>query len=108
VAQPAPFDLLLLSEVRLGVISVLVARSSVTFSDLKALLELTQGNLGLHLRKLEEAGYVLVKKEFVARKPRTTYRISARGRRAFLDHVARLQAIVASAPAAPDREGGSP
>ena len=66
--------------------SVLVTRPNATFSDLKALLGLTQGNLGVHLRKLEEAGYVSVKKEFVQRKPRTTAKITAQGRRAFLRH----------------------
>ncbi|HZM00980.1 MAG TPA: transcriptional regulator [Planctomycetota bacterium] len=107
MGQEAPFDAVLLSQARLGVVSVLVARPSVTFSDLKALLGLTQGNLGLHLRQLEEAGYVLVKKEFVARKPRTTYRLSARGRRAFLDHVTRLQSIAADAHKPSTAEGGT-
>ena len=87
------FDTLLLSQARLGVVTVLLTRDAATFSDLKALLGLTQGNLGVHLKKLEEAGYVAVKKEFVQRKPRTTVRITARGRSAFLQHVARLEAV---------------
>jgi len=107
VGHEAPFDALLLSQARLGVISVLLARSSASFSDFKALLGLTQGNLGLHLRQLEDAGYVLVKKEFVARKPRTTYRLSARGRRAFLDHVTRLQSIAADTGGASTDQGGA-
>lgn len=84
---------MLLSQVRLGVISVLVSRKEATFSDLKVLLELTQGNLTIHLQKLEEGGYVAVKKEFVQRKPRTTCRITAKGRRAFLAHLEQLRAI---------------
>ena len=91
------FDPVLLSQARLGVISVLLTRRDATFSDLRALLGLTQGNLGIHLRKLEEAGYVAVKKEFVGRKPRTTASITPNGRKAFLGHVARLEQIVRDA-----------
>jgi DNA-binding MarR family transcriptional regulator len=79
--------------VRLGVISVLMSRREATFSDLKALLGLTQGNLGIHLKKLEEADYIKIKKEFVRNKPRTTCRITARGRKAFLGHVEQLERI---------------
>ncbi len=87
------FDPMLLSQVRLGIVSVLVSRASATFTDLKTLLELTQGNLTIHLQKLEDAGYVAVKKAFVDRKPRTTCKITAKGRKAFLAHLERLQAI---------------
>ena len=91
------FDPLLLSQARLGVVSVLMTRSSATFPDLKALLGLTQGNLGLHLKKLEEAGYVSVTKSFVDRKPRTTCKLSAKGRKAFLAHLATLERIAEAA-----------
>ena len=67
-----PFDPLLLSQVRLGIVAVLVERDACTFPELKTLLGVTQGNLGIHLRKLEDGGYVAVEKEFVERKPRTT------------------------------------
>jgi DNA-binding MarR family transcriptional regulator len=87
------FDSLLLSQVRLGIISVLVGRKDATFTDLKTLLNLTQGNLTIHLQKLEDAGYVSVRKEFVARKPRTTCKITAKGRKAFLQHLEKLQSI---------------
>ena len=94
MAEPADrFDPLLLSQVRLGVISVLMTRKEATFSELKSLLGLTQGNLGIHLKKLEEADYVTIKKEFVRNKPRTTCRITARGRNAFLEHVEKLGRI---------------
>ena len=89
----AAFDPLLLSQVRLGVVTVLVTREEATFSDLRALLGLTQGNLGTHLKKLEDAGYVEIEKEFVKRKPRTTCRLTAAGRQAFLEHVQRLENI---------------
>lgn len=89
------FDPLLLSQVRLGVITVLLERGETTFSDLKALLGLTQGNLGVHLRKLEDGGYVEVRKEFVKRKPRTSAVLTDAGRTAFLDHLRRLQDVAA-------------
>ena len=95
--EATDFDPVLLSQARLGVVTVLMTRPSATFGDLKALLGLTQGNLGTHLGKLEEAGYVEVEKTFVDRKPRTTLRITARGRGAFLDHVAALQRVADAA-----------
>ncbi|HEX5137048.1 MAG TPA: transcriptional regulator [Planctomycetota bacterium] len=87
------FDSILLSQARLGIVTVLVTRPEATFSDLKEILGLTQGNLGIHLNKLEEAGYVAVRKEFVERKPRTTARITEAGRRAFLAHVDHLASV---------------
>lgn len=94
--QPS-FDPVLLSQARLGIITVLVTRTEATFSDLKEILGLTQGNLGIHLEKLEEAGYVAVTKEFVKRKPRTTIRITPEGRRAFLAHVDQLARVARQA-----------
>ena len=79
-----PFDPLLLSQVRLAIISVLISRQTITFSDLKNLLNLTQGNLGTHLQRLESAGYVETKREFIHRKPRTTVWLTPRGRSALL------------------------
>lgn len=87
------YDPVLLSQVRLGIVTVLITRKDATFSDLKSLLGLTQGNLGIHLQKLEEAGYVATKKAFVKRKPRTTARITPRGREAFLRHVEQLEKV---------------
>ena len=91
---PLRFDALLLSQARLGIVSVLVSRPEATFTDLKELLGLTPGNLGVHLQKLEDAGYVKVTKEFVRRKPRTTCAISSQGRAAFLKHLEQLQTVV--------------
>jgi len=87
------FDPLLLSQVRLGVIAVLLERSSATFSELREALDVTQGNLGLHLAKLEQAQYLSIDKSFVQRKPRTTCRLTAKGRGAFLRHVEALRRI---------------
>ncbi len=91
------FDPLLLSQARLGIIALLMTRRDATFSDMKSLLKMTQGNLGIHLQKLEEAGYVGVTKKFVDRKPRTTARITAKGKRAFLNHVEKLERIARDA-----------
>ena len=87
------FDTVLLSRARLGIISVLIARKAATFMELKAILSMTQGNLTIQLRKLEEVGYVAMKKEFVKRKPRTTCRLTTKGRKAFLTHLDVLRAI---------------
>lgn len=82
------------SKARLSIMSVLVVNESMNFNGLKDLLALTDGNLATHLRALEEAGYVLVKKEFVGRKPNTTYKITEAGRAAFTDHLNALEAFI--------------
>lgn len=68
---------------RLRIMSVLAAAESLAFGELRGLLDMTDGNLSVHLRTLEEADYVEVDKSFVGRKPRTTARLSKKGRRAF-------------------------
>ena len=88
------FDPAFLARARLGIVSVLITVEEATFPELKDLLKLTQGNLGAHLRWLEEAGYVAVRKEFVGRKPRTTASLTEAGRAAFERHIAQLQAIL--------------
>ena len=96
--DPAAFDSVLLSRVRLGVVGVLVSRREATFPDLKALLGVTQGNLTIHLGKLEAAGYVAIEKSFVDRKPRTTVTLTAKGRKAFLEHVEALDRLARGEP----------
>jgi DNA-binding MarR family transcriptional regulator len=98
--EDALFDAVLLSQARLGVVTVLLARGETSFSDLADLLSLTRGNLGIHLQKLEEAGYVALSKEFVDRKPRTTAALTAKGRMAVLEHVARLDRVAKGASGA--------
>lgn len=88
------FDPAFLSRARLGIVSVLVNRAEATFSEIKDLLNLTQGNLGAHLRYLEGVGYVAVRKEFVGRKPRTTASLTEAGHAAFKHHIATLEAIL--------------
>jgi DNA-binding MarR family transcriptional regulator len=83
--------------VRLRIMAALVtleAGSEVDFTYLRALLEVTDGNLGAHLRKLEDAGYIAVNKTFVERKPRTYVSATAEGRRVFQEHVAALESIL--------------
>jgi DNA-binding transcriptional ArsR family regulator len=79
---------------RLGIVSALAAREAASFAELKALLDLTDGNLSVHLRALERAGYVAVDKAFVDRKPRSTARLTKKGRVAFEHYVQVLEEIV--------------
>ena len=95
----AELDDLIHQPVRLRIMAALTsldAREQVDFSYLKEKLALTDGNLGAHLRALEEAGYILVEKTFVERRPKTFVTASATGRRAFAAHVAALQSILKS------------
>ena len=87
------FDRLVHERLRLGILSALSVNRSLTFNELKKLLDTTDGNLSVHARKLEEAAYVACAKSFVGRVPRTEYRLTARGRRAlerYLDHMEAL------------------
>jgi DNA-binding MarR family transcriptional regulator len=85
--------------VRLRIMAALVTLApdeEVEFTHLRDLLEVTDGNLGAHLRKLEEAGYINLNKAFVERKPRTYISATADGRKVFSEHVAALEAILKS------------
>jgi DNA-binding PadR family transcriptional regulator len=78
---------------RLGIVSALAANESLTFNELKAIMQTTDGNLSVHARKLEEAQYVTCTKRFEGRRPRTEYRLTAGGKRAlqrYLDHMEAL------------------
>ena len=78
---------------RLGIISALAVNSSLTFGELKDLLRASDGNLSVHARKLEDAGYITCSKSFSGRLPKTEYRLSAAGRKAlerYLDHMESL------------------
>ena len=80
----------------MAVLATLEPSDEVDFSYLRDLLEVTDGNLGAHLRKLEEAGYIAVNKTFVERKPRSFVSATPEGRRVFQEHVAALEAILKS------------
>jgi DNA-binding transcriptional ArsR family regulator len=79
---------------RLGIVSALAAREAATFAELKALLDMTDGNLSVHLRVLEQAGYLAIDKAFVDRKPQTSARLTRKGRTAFEHYVQVLEEIV--------------
>jgi DNA-binding MarR family transcriptional regulator len=86
-------DRLVHERLRLGILSALAVNESLTFTELKKLLDTTDGNLSVHARKLEEAGYIGCAKGFSGRVPRTDYRLTAAGRRAldrYLDHMEAL------------------
>ena len=94
LAAGAPkLDRLIHERLRLGMVSALSVNESLTFSELKKLLDTSDGNLSVHSRKLEEAGYVACTKSFERRIPRTEYRLTAAGKRAlerYLDHMEAL------------------
>ena len=86
-------DRLIHERLRLGIVSALAVNESLTFNDLKRLMETTDGNLSVHARKLEDAAYVTCTKSFEGRVPKTEYRLTAAGRRAlerYLDHMEAL------------------
>jgi DNA-binding MarR family transcriptional regulator len=87
-------DRLIHERLRLGIVSALAVNERLTFSDLKALLQTTDGNLSVHARKLEEAHYVAVDKSFAGRVPRTEYRLTAAGRRALEKYLAHMEALI--------------
>ena len=82
------------NRVRLGVMAVLMANESVSFNELKDALDLTDGNLASHVSALENAGYVLVNKQYVGKKPNTTYQASKEGKSAFQDHLTALEKLL--------------
>ena len=94
-AYPVPdLDRLIHERLRLGIVSALAADDSLTFNELKKLLKTTDGNLSVHARKLEEAGYVVCKKSFEGRMPRTEYRLTADGRRALEKYLNHMEALI--------------
>jgi DNA-binding HxlR family transcriptional regulator len=93
-AGPLDLDQIIHERVRLGIVSALAVNGSLTFTDLRDLLGTTDGNLSAHARRLEEAGYVVCKKSFEGRTPKTEYALTAKGKReldAYLDH---MEAII--------------
>lgn len=82
------------SRVRLGVMSVLMVNEWVDFISLKAYLEITDGNLASHLKALENVEYIEVKKQFIGRKPKTSYKATDQGKKAFLSHLDALESLI--------------
>lgn len=92
--SPLELDRLIHERLRLGIVSALAANESLTFNELKKLLDTTDGNLSVHARKLEEAEYVVCQKTFEGRVPRTEYRLAPAGRRALEKYVSHMEAIL--------------
>jgi DNA-binding MarR family transcriptional regulator len=82
------------SRVRLGIMSILIVNDWVDFTEMKTLLDITDGNLASHSNALEKADYIEVKKEFVGKKPKTSYRVTNLGRMAFKEHLNYLEKLI--------------
>lgn len=95
VAKGAKLDKLLAHRSRLTILVLLARHDAMNFRRLRDLLQETDGNLGAHLRRLEDAGYLNVEKTFAARRPVTWYTLSDAGRKALKGHIAALQALTA-------------
>ncbi len=100
-AAPLALDGVIHHRLRLGMVSALAANPTMSFTELRALLKTTDGNLSVHARKLEDAKYVTVTKRFEGRRPRTDYKLTAAGRGAlvrYLEHMERLIRSVVGSP----------
>jgi len=100
-AAPAPrpteipdFERLIHEKTRLGIVSALAVNPSLSFNELKAVLKTTDGNVSVHARKLEDAGYLTCKKSFEGRMPRTEYALTAAGRRALEKYLNHMEALI--------------
>ena len=93
-AAAPELDRLVHERMRLGILSALAVNERLSFSELKALLETTDGNLSVHARKLEEGGYVSCHKHFAGRVPRTEYRLTAAGRRALEEYLEEMEELI--------------
>jgi DNA-binding HxlR family transcriptional regulator len=92
--SPLELDRLIHERLRLGIVSALAVNERLTFNDLKRLLQTTDGNLSVHARKLEDAQYIACDKTFEGRVPRTEYRLTAAGRRAFEKYLSHMEALI--------------
>ena len=96
-AAAAELDRLIHERVRLAIVSALAVNESLTFNDLKQLLNTTDGNLSVHARKLEEAQYVVCNKYFDGRTPKTEYRLTTAGRRALERYLGHMESVIRAA-----------
>jgi DNA-binding MarR family transcriptional regulator len=87
-------DRLIHERMRLAIVSALAVNDSLTFTDLKRLLETTDGNLSVHARKLEDARYISCEKSFEGRMPKTEFRLTAAGRKAFEKYISHMESLI--------------
>lgn len=92
--MPVELDRLIHERLRLGIVSALAVNDALSFNDLKRLLDTTDGNLSVHARKLEEAGYITCTKFFEGRLPKTQYRLAAAGRRALELYLDQMESLI--------------
>ena len=97
VADAAALDRVIHERLRLAIVSALSVNDVLTFPELKELLGATDGNLSVHARKLEDAGYIRCRKTFRDRVPRTEYRLTAAGRRALVRYLDHMEALIRTA-----------
>jgi DNA-binding HxlR family transcriptional regulator len=90
----AALDRLIHERLRLGIVSALAVNPLLTFNELKRLLKTSDGNLSVHARKLEEAGYIACEKYFEGRTPKTEYRLTSAGRRALERYLSHMEALI--------------
>ncbi len=88
------FDRLVYERVRLGIMSALAVNEPLTFNELKALFDVSDGNLSAHARKLEEAGYIECAKSFAGRRPKSEYRLTPAGRHALYRYLDHIEAVI--------------
>jgi DNA-binding transcriptional ArsR family regulator len=93
-SAPLELDRLIHERMRLAIVSALAVNESLSFNELKRLLDTTDGNLSVHARKLEEAGYLTCSKTFEGRVPRTEFKLSAAGRRALERYLEHMEALI--------------
>jgi DNA-binding MarR family transcriptional regulator len=84
------------SRVRLGIMSILLVNDSVDFNTLKELLQVTDGNIASHITALEKLNYIEIRKQFIGKKPNTSYAVTTSGKKAFADHLDALERLIKS------------
>jgi DNA-binding HxlR family transcriptional regulator len=93
-ARATSLDRIIHERMRLAIVSALAVNDTLTFNDLKRLLETTDGNLSVHARKLEDARYISVAKTFEGRMPKTEYRLTPAGRKAFEKYISHMESLI--------------
>lgn len=96
-AQAEDTDRLIYERVRLGIMSALSVNPSMSFGELKELLNTSDGNLSVHARKLEDAGYIACKKKFASRVPKTEYSLTGKGKKMFARHLEHMESLINAA-----------